>query len=285
MRIQLLALVLIVIAAVPEACTGQTTLKNEQFQVSTSDSGIASIKRVQDKYDTEYIAPARNLGDLVIRYREVGQQEWKHASAAVIDPASAGPGQATVKYTVGELVPTIATASKPTASVEPWEVWALKDQVEPTNSHEAGVPKFVWRGKKGSVEWVEYDFASPQKVSSVEVYWAQEENPDAPIKLPKSWRVLYRDGDDWKLVSTTKGYPVLADQYSEATFAPVTTLALRIEAQLDSDTTAGIYEWRLNEEVKKVRPIEDLGVHEEFRLDGDALVWTISLQNNSDHEL
>ena len=60
---------------------------------------------------------------------------------------------------------------------------------------------------------------------------------------------------------------------------------MRIEAQLESDATAGIYEWRINDEVKKVRPIEDLAVHEEFRLDGDALVWTISLQNNSDHEL
>ena len=216
MRMRFLALVFIVIVAVPEVCPAQATLKNEQFQVSTSASGVSSIKRVQDKYDTEYIAPARNLGDLVIRYREVGQQEWKRASAAVIDPATAGAGQTTIKYTVGELVPTIATASKATASVEPWEVWALNDQVEPTNSREAGVPKFVWRGKKGTAEWVEYDFALPQKVSSAEVYWAQEENPDAPIKLPKSWRVLYRDGDAWKEVSTTKGYSVLADQYSRA---------------------------------------------------------------------
>src|SRR5271167_381810 len=132
MRMRFLAMVVIVIAAVPEVCTGQATLKNEQFQVSSSDSGISSIKRVQDKYDTEYIAPARSLGDLVIRYRAVGQQEWKRASAAVIDPATAGSGQTTTKYTVGELVPTIATASQPTASVEPWEVWALKDQIEPT---------------------------------------------------------------------------------------------------------------------------------------------------------
>src|SRR5580704_17050748 len=97
---------------------------------------------------------------------------------------------------VGELAPTIATESRASASVEPWELWALKDQIEPTNSREAGVPKFVWRGKKGTAEWVEYDLSSPQKVWSAEVYWALEENPDEPIKLPKSWRVLYRDGDN-----------------------------------------------------------------------------------------
>ena len=284
MRIRFLALLVVVMAVLPEVCAAQTILKNEQFQVGASDFGIASVRRVHDKYETEYIAPGRSLGDLVIRYREVGQKEWKRATAAAIEGTPAA-GQTAIHYTVGELVPTIATSSKPSASVEPWEVGALKDQIEPANSHEAGVPKFVWRGKKGTAEWVEYNFSSPQKVSSAEVYWAQEENSDEPIKLPKSWRVLYRDGDAWKEVSAAKGYRVAADRYSEATFAPVTATALRIEAQLESGATAGIYEWRVNDEVKKVTPIEDLHVREEFRLDADALVWSISLQNNTEHEL
>jgi hypothetical protein len=283
-RIRFLALLVVVMAVLPEVCAAQTILRNEQFQVGASDFGIASVRRVHDKYETEYIAPGRSLGDLVIRYREVGQKEWKRATAAAIEGTPAA-GQTAIHYTVGELVPTIATSSKPSASVEPWEVGALKDQIEPANSHEAGVPKFVWRGKKGTAEWVEYNFSSPQKVSSAEVYWAQEENPDEPIKLPKSWRVLYRDGDAWKEVSAAKGYRVAADRYSEATFAPVTATALRIEAQLESGATAGIYEWRVNDEVKKVTPIEDLHVREEFRLDADALVWSISLQNNTEHEL
>jgi Family of unknown function (DUF5695) len=286
MRILILRILAVAIltAVLPEVCGAQTVLKNDQFQVGFSDFGVATIKRVQDKYDTEYIAPGRNLGDLVIRYRQVGQKEWKRASAAVIDRAPAA-GQTAITYKVGELVPTIATSSKPSASVEPWEVWALNDQVAPADSHQSGVPKFAWRGKKGTVEWVQYDFASPQKVASAEVYWAQEENPDEPIKLPKSWRVLYRDGDSWKEVSAKRGYPVVADQYAQANFAPVTTSALRIEAQLESEATAGIYEWRLNDEVKKVTAIDDLQVREEFHLDGDALVWSISLQNNTGQEM
>src|ERR1700689_4000555 len=186
-------------AVLPEVCAPQTTLKNEQCQVSASKSGIASVRRAHDKYDTEYIAPGRSLGDLVIRYRPVGQKEWKRASAAVMEGAPAA-GQTTIHYVVGEPVPTIATASKPSASVEPWEGWALQDQIEPATSHETGVPKFVWRGKKGSAEWVEYDFPSAEKVWAAEVYWAQEENPDEPIQLPQSWRVLYRDRDTWKQV-------------------------------------------------------------------------------------
>jgi hypothetical protein len=285
MRIRIVTLAAVLMALLPEACAAQTRLKNDQFQVGFSHSGIASIKRVQDKYDTEYIAPARNLGDLVIRYRQVGAKEWKRASAAVIDHTTAAAGKLSIHYMVGELAPTIATESRASASVEPWELWALKDQIEPTNSREAGVPKFVWRGKKGTAEWVEYDLSSPQKVWSAEVYWALEENPDEPIKLPKSWRVLYRRGESWKEVSATKGYPVAADRYSEANFAPVTTSALRIEAQLENGASAGIYQWRVNDELKKVTPIEGLEVREEFRLDADVLVWSISLENNSDREL
>jgi hypothetical protein len=152
-RIRFLALIVVVTAVLPEVCAPQTTLKNEQFQVSASKSGIASLRRAHDKYDTEYIAPGRTLGDLVISYRQVGQKEWKRASAAVIEGAPAA-GQAAIHYMVGELVPTIAASSKPSASVEPWEGWALKDQIEPANSDETGVPKFVWRGKRGTAEWV-----------------------------------------------------------------------------------------------------------------------------------
>jgi hypothetical protein len=49
MRIRILTLVAVLMALLPEACAAQTRLKNDQFQVGFSDSGIASIRRVQDK--------------------------------------------------------------------------------------------------------------------------------------------------------------------------------------------------------------------------------------------
>jgi hypothetical protein len=265
------------------AAIGQSS-SNNQFQIEYSPSGIASIKHVQDKYDTDYIASGRALGDLTIRYRAAGEKEWKQASAASMD-ASTTAGQAVANYTVGVAVPTIATTSTPSASIRSFEVFALRDQIEPKNSHEMGVPRFVWREKKGTVEWVQYIFDGPHEVTSAQVYWAIENDPDNPCKLPKSWRVLYRDGDAWKEVSGASGYPVATDQYSEVNFAPVTTSALRIEVQLDDNATAGIFEWRVNNETRKVIPTQDLLVSEKFHLQGDALVWTMSLQNNTDHAI
>jgi hypothetical protein len=258
--------------------------QSSQFQIEYSPAGVTSLKHLRDKYDTDYISSGRALGDLLIRYRAAGEKDWKQASAASMDGAQA-TGQSVANYTVGVPVPTIATASTPSASIRSFEVFALRDQIEPRNSHELGVPRFVWREKKGTVEWVQYTFDAPHEVSSAQVYWAIEDDSDNPCKLPKSWRVLYRDGDNWKEVTGASGYPTAADQYNEVKFAPVTTSALRIEAQLDDKATAGIFEWRVNNETRRVAPTQDLRVSEKFQLQGDALVWTISLQNNTDHPI
>lgn len=248
-------------------------------------SGIASLKRVQDKYDTDYIASGRSLGNVLIRYRTLGEHDWKQASAVRMN-GDHQPGDSEVTYTIGTSIPTIATSSRATASVPSPAVFALNDQIVPRTSHDMGVPQFVWRGRKGTVEWVEYDFANSEKVWSTQVYWAEDDNPDAPCKLPKKWRVLYRDGENWKEVSATNSFPVDADRFNDAEFQPVTTSALRIEAQLDDHATAGIFQWRINGDAgDKINPIDGLEATESFHLEGDALRWTISLRNNTDHEI
>ena len=62
------------------------SLHNDEFRLTYSSSGITSLKRVQDKYDTDYIAQGRALGDVLIRYHASGETDWKKASAAFPDP-------------------------------------------------------------------------------------------------------------------------------------------------------------------------------------------------------
>src|SRR5438445_512704 len=150
------------------------SLRNSQFQVAYSPSGVTSLKHVQDKYDTDYVAAGRTLGDLLIRYRSVGA---------------------------------------------------------------------------------------------------------------KDWRVRYLEGADWKEVNAPSSYGVAADHANEVAFAPVTTSALRLEAQLQDGATAGIFEWAINGEGKKVVPTPEVHTSESFRLQDNALLWTISLQNTSANEL
>src|SRR5580700_4811559 len=70
------------------------SLNNAEFQLDYSSSGVTSLKHVHDKYDTDYIARGRSLGDLLIRYRFRGEKDWKKASGAVLDPSDPASRQA-----------------------------------------------------------------------------------------------------------------------------------------------------------------------------------------------
>jgi len=230
MRPPSLLLVAVLSAGSQQVAVAQQSLGNAQFQVRYSAFGVTSVTHVHDKYDTEYISAGDTLGDLLIRYRLRGEDTWKQASAAALDK-SPEKDQLSLSYTIGVPAPTIATSSKTLASVRFPGVFALNDQKVPKSSHDMGIPLFVWPPKKGTREWVQYDFPEPKKVWSAEVYWAKSENP---CKLPKNWRILYRDGESWKEVSAKGDYSVLADQDSKVAFRPVTTSAVRVEAQLKS---------------------------------------------------
>ena len=256
------------------------SLADSSFHLDYSSAGITSLKHTNDKYDTDYIAPGRTLGDLLIRFRKASEKDWTQADAAYALPS--GPeGRRTVNFSIGHLLSTLATSAQLSASVRSPAVSALNDRLLPANSHDDGVPRFTWHDKKGTAEWVQYDFPSAVNISSVEVYWAVQDDDSLPCKLPKSWRVLYRDGESWKEVVASPGYSINPDIESEAKFTPVSTSAVRIEAQLQDNATAGLYEWRVNDEGRRVAPLQDMDARESFHLDGKDLVWTISLKNRS----
>ena len=107
------------------------------------------------------------------------------------------------------------------------------DQEKPASSNDA---EFLldWLHKQGNTEWVQYDFAKPAKVSSVEVYWFQETGNGA-MQLPSAWRMLYMDGDEWKPVETAGSYETCRTSTTGSRFKPVTTRSLRLEVTAQPD--------------------------------------------------
>jgi hypothetical protein len=65
------------------------------------------------------------------------------------------------------------------------------------------------------------------------------------LKLPKSWRLLYKDGEAWRPVETSETYGLPPDCSNELRLAPVTTVAVRLETEI-SDAPCGIHEWLIN---------------------------------------
>jgi hypothetical protein len=144
--------------------------------------------------------------------------------------------------------PTIASASRVTASTGKGNFRALSDQIDPVRSGDASRGVFDWR-KRGTTEWVQYDFKKAEEVSAVEVYWYTRFGTGT--KLPESWSLLYRDGKEFKPVANKGPYTVKADQFNRVTFKPVKTDAVRIEVKLQ-DKYVETYMARKDEKPKKM---------------------------------
>lgn len=143
--------------------------------------------------------------------------------------------------------PTIASRAKASTShcYSTDSVAAVNDQAEPSSSGDHSIPRLTWWNHRGTNEWVRYDFAAPQRVSSVEVYWF-DDTGRGQCRVPQSWRLLYRDGDQWKPVKASAEFGVQADTFNRVTVDPVKTNGLRLEVQLQPGFSGGILEWRVN---------------------------------------
>jgi hypothetical protein len=139
--------------------------------------------------------------------------------------------------------PTLASTAQASASGGTG-VAALNDQFEPENSNDHSTRYFHWWPKKGTLEWVQYEFKAPATVSEVSVYWF-DDTGEGECRVPGSWRVLYRAGDKWVPVESGDPYSVAKDKYNVVHFAPVETGALRLEIQLPEKFSSGIQEWKV----------------------------------------
>jgi DUF1680 family protein len=124
-------------------------------------------------------------------------------------------------------------------------VAALGDKVVPRSSNDRSIARFTWWPHKGTTEWVQYDFEQPKEISGSAVYWFDDTGTGG-CRIPKSWRLLYKDGNRWKDVPKTGSYGLKKDKFNSVKFDLVRTSALRLEAQLQPNFSAGILEWRID---------------------------------------
>lgn len=66
-------------------------------------------------------------------------------------------------------------------------------------------------------EWVEYAFEKPATVSECRVYWF-DDTGRGEVRVPAWWRLLYRDGNEWKPVRARESYGVEQDIYNRVAF-------------------------------------------------------------------
>ena len=138
--------------------------------------------------------------------------------------------------------PTLAFASKVTAS-DKRDAEAVNDQLLPKSSNDETIPYLHWWPRKGTTEWVQYDFPKATVVSNSDVYWF-DDTGTGECRVPKTWRLLYLDTTGkWKPVANKAAYGIAKDTDNKIQFDSITTTAMRLEVQLVPEFSAGIYEW------------------------------------------
>lgn len=145
---------------------------------------------------------------------------------------------------------TVSTSVKRSAR----QLAALTDRRSGPKSNFRPTPRFTWPEQTQGVQWIQYEWSQPRELSRTAVYWAIDQRKKvywgerirgADLKLPKSWRVLYKDGSTWHPVESTDLLSIHLDEPNEISFTPVKTTAVRLEVVL-AGAPCGIQEWLID---------------------------------------
>jgi DUF1680 family protein len=159
--------------------------------------------------------------------------------------------------------PTLATTSTLTNSRSTKNIRNIIDGEDPRASNDS-TSYFDWWPRNGCAptsppapaagapprapcsegEWIEMAFAKPSTVSETQIYWFDDTGRGG-VRVPKTWRLLYKDAAGaWKPVEGAE-FGVAKDTYNIVRFKPVLTSALRIELVMQPNLSAGVQEWKV----------------------------------------
>lgn len=220
-----------------------------QFEVSEGGFTVGSDSG-EHTYQFNTIATTGQTLD----FNEQGQLVTKNVNLKLI-PYYAwnhrGPGRMMVwlPYELRATTPakpaTIASKSKITASTRTAAMSSLNDRLVPKSATDRSIPYYHWWPKKACTEWLQYDLPEASKVSVTSIYWF-DDGPWGGCRVPKSWRMLYRDSKgNWQPVKALDEYGTRKGARNTVRIEPVTTTSLRIEVTLPDDNSAGLFEWEV----------------------------------------
>lgn len=164
--------------------------------------------------------------------------------------ANRGPGPMAVWLATDDAAarprphPTLSMRSTVTTSPARRSPRGINDGERPRAAGDT-TAHFDWWPRKGETAWVEYALPESSVVSQSSVYWF-DDTGHGEVRVPASWRLLYRDGDQWRPVDGATAYGTARDQENRVTFAPVRTTGLRLELVMQPGFSAGLHEWQVD---------------------------------------
>lgn len=146
--------------------------------------------------------------------------------------------------TTPALPASIASESKVSASTRNLPALSsINDRLVPADENDRSVPYTHWWPKKNTTEWLAYDFAKAETVSSATVYWF-DDAPWGGCRVPESWKLYYKnDAGEWVAVKNLNSYDVVKGSANIVNFEPVKTTAVKLEIKQPKEYSCGLFEW------------------------------------------
>lgn len=124
--------------------------------------------------------------------------------------------------------------------------YGVNDQWEPASSSDTSKPYHYWWLRRGVNVTLAYHFEKPETVNKIQVYWLDFEHYDGNFRVPKTWKLYYKNNNKWEEVVAKSPYTVEKDKYNILEFEPITTAELKMDVQLQDGESGGVIEWKIN---------------------------------------
>jgi len=212
-------------------------------------NGVVTLKGTAK----EIVRENNQLTEKDVPFTAVPYSTWNNRGAnemAVWIPTSSAYAKPTPEPTIASKAQTVVMKAPiqndaPLISSPEESTWGVNDQWEPQSSSDISKPYHYWWMKRGTPETLAYEFEKDETVSNVQVYWLDFDHYDGNYRVPESWMLYYKDGENWKEVEAKGNYTTLRDQYNNLDFVPVKTKGLKIVAKLQNGESGGVIEWKV----------------------------------------
>jgi DUF1680 family protein len=215
--------------------------KNTEFSEKYEEDLIDGIVILKSKATSLSLNKNKDVIEKEQNFTAIPYYAWAHR----------GPGEMMVWFPYEKsaanptIPPTIASKSKVTASYIHDKISAVNDQIFPKSSNDHEIPRLTFWNHKGTTEWVQYDFDKEIIISHAHIYWF-DDGPNGGCRIPKTWKLMYKKGDQWKEISMHGNYPVSKDEFNTTEISSVKTKSMRLYVELQSNFSGGIMEWKLD---------------------------------------
>ncbi len=164
------------------------------------------------------------------------------------------PGEESVTTPRPDPAPSIASKSKIIASYDTLTLNGINDRFIIPYNQNIPISNYYRWPMDDTTQWVQYIFESAQTVSSVQVYWYDNEPstmttwynniPWTCCRVPESWELFYMDeNSNWLPVKATDEYGIGKYMYNTVNFEPVKTNSLKMVVERNGSCASGLQEW------------------------------------------